>query len=374
MKIKKIDINSKKDVDQWVMFPFELYKNNQQWVPPLINGAKKVLDPQVHPYYQHSTADFYVAEDDQGNTLGRIALMDNTQHNRYRNENSALFGYFEVVEDQQVANALFENAFDWARERDFDQILGPNGLLTTQQTGILIEGFEHRPALNVPYNFPYYQKFIEDLGFEKDRELLSGYVHIPAATLPERVVRITEKVMKRSGFTVKTFESKDEMRQMIKEAQEVLHRSFSEGHGYVQATEAEFNYAAEDLIAIADPKLIKLIMKNGEIAGFLFAYHDVSAGLQRAKGKLLPFGWLHILLEKQRTKWVNVNGLGILPEYQGRGGNAVLYYEMAKTIQSFNFEHCETVFVGEENYRSFSDNTTMGVKWYKRHRSYSKML
>jgi hypothetical protein len=374
MKIRKLNIHSEEDVNQWVMFPFDLYKNNKQWVPPLINGERKLLNPEVHPFYKHSTADFIVVEDDRGNTLGRIGLMDNQQYNQYLNENSALFGFFEVVEDQEAANALFDAAFDWSRQRGFDKILGPNGLLTTEQTGILIEGFEHRPALNVPYNFPYYQKFFEDAGFEKDRDALSGYIHIPSATLPERVMRITEKVMKRAGFSVKTFKNKDEMRAMIKQAQQVLHEAFSDGHGYVPATDDEFNYAAEDLIAIADPSLIKVIMKGDKIAGFLFAYHDISAGLQRAKGKLLPFGWLHILLDKRRTKWINVNGLGILPEYQGRGGNAVLYYEMAKTIQAFNFEHCETVWIGDENYRSFSDNTTLGVEWYKRHRNYIKKL
>jgi GNAT superfamily N-acetyltransferase len=372
MKIRKLDIHSKQDVDQFVMFPYKLYADCPQWVPPLIGGQRKLLDPNAHPYYSHSTADFVVAEDDQGNTLGRIALMNNTHYNRYLNENNGLFGYFDVVDDQSVANALFEYLSDWAHANGFDQVLGPNGLLTTEQSGVLIEGFEHRPALNVPYNYPYYQKFFEDAGFEKDREALSGHIHIPDASLPDRVVRITERVMERYGFSVKTFANKDEMREMIEEAQHVMHEAFSDGHRYVPATDEEFKYAAEDLITIADPGLIKVILKDGKIAGFLFAYHDISAGLQRAKGRLLPFGWIHILLAKRRTKWVNVNGLGILPEYQGQGGNAVLYYEMAKTIQSFDFEDCETVWIGEENYRSFSDNTTMGVTWYKRHRNYFK--
>jgi GNAT superfamily N-acetyltransferase len=356
------------------MFPYRLYADCPQWVPPLINGQKNLLDPTAHPFYKHSTADFIVAEDDQGNTLGRIALMNNTHYNNTLNEHNGLFGYFEVVEDQPVADALFEYAFDWCRERGFDQILGPNGLLTTEQNGILIEGFEHRAALNVPYNYPYYQKYVEDAGFEKDREALSGHIYIPNATIPERVTRITERVMKRYGFSVKTFESKDEMRAMIKEAQQVLHQAFSEGHRYVPATDDEFNYAAEDLIAIADPSLIKVIIKDGKVAGFLFGYHDISAGLQKAKGRLLPFGWAHILLDKRRTKSININGLGILPDYQGQGGNAILYYEMAKTILSHNFENCETVWIGEENYRSFSDNTTLGVTWYKRHRNYIKKL
>lgn len=374
MKIKKLNIQSEKDVEQWVMFPFELYKDSKQWVPPLIGGQKKLLDPQVHPFYEHSTADFYVAEDQYGSTLGRIALMNNTHYNKTLGTKSGLFGYFEVVEDQSAANTLFETAFQWARQQGFDEILGPNGLMTTEQNGVLIEGFEHRPALNVPYNYPYYQKFFEDAGFEKDREALSGHIKVSEATMPERVVRITEKVMKRSGFKVKTFANKDEMREMIKEAQVVLHEAFSEGHRYVPATDAEFLYAAEDLIAVADPRLIKVILKEDKIVGFMFAYPDISAGLQRAKGKLFPFGFLHLLLDKRRTKWVNVNGLGILPEYQGRGGNAILYYEMAKTVQSSNFTDAETVWIGEENYRSFSDNATMGVTWYKRHRNYIKKL
>jgi hypothetical protein len=115
-------------------------------------------------------------------------------------------------------------------------------------------------------------------------------------------------------------------------------------------------------------------MKGEEIIGFLFAYHDVSAGIQRAKGKLFPLGWLHILWDKKFTKWVNVNGIGILPEYQGLGANAIMYYELAKTIKSFNFEHADTVIIGEDNYKSFSDNVAVGVTWYKRHRLYKKTL
>jgi hypothetical protein len=374
MRVRKLDIHSAEDIDKWVMFPFDLYKNTKQWVPPLINGQKKLLDPNIHPFYKHSTADFILVEDDQGNTLGRIALMHNKHYNQSLNAKSGHFGYFEVVEDQEAANALFDYAQDWGRAKGFTELLGPNGLLTTEQTGILVQGFEHRPALNVPYNFPYYQKYFEDAGFETDREAVSGHIHIPDASLPERVVRITEKVMKRQGFSVKTFANKEEMREMITEAHEVMTQAFGEGHRYVPATDDEFNYAAEDLIAIADPRLIKVIMKGDKIAGFLFAYHDISAGLQRAKGRLLPFGWMHILLEKRRTKWVNINGLGILPEYQGRGGNAVLYYEMAKTFQEFDFDDCETVWIGLENSRSLSDNTTLGVNWYKKHRNYIKTL
>lgn len=373
MKIRQIDLDSKQDVKKFIQFPFKLYKHCNQWGPPLIAGEMKKFDPKTHPYYQHSTADFYLLEDQRGNPLGRIALLHNTRYNQYRNENAGLFGFFDVVEDQKAANILFQTMEEWGHRKGFNKLVGPKGLITTELGGVLAEGFEHRAALNINYNYPYYPEFLENAGFEKERDSLSGYIHIPSAQLPERVQSIAERVMEKRGYYIKNFETKDDMRAMVGQAQKVLHESFRDGEGYVEMTDEEFALVAEDLITIADPSLIKVVMKGDEIIGYLFAYHDISAGLQRARGKLFPFGWLHLLIDQKRTKWVNVNGLGVLPEYQGRGGNAIMYKALADTILSkFNFEHLETIFIGEENYRSFSDNLTLGVKWYKRHRVYHK--
>jgi hypothetical protein len=373
MKIRKIDLNNKKDVKKFIMFPFKLYKNCNQWVPPLISGEIKKLNPKIHPYYLHSTADFYLLEDQRGKSIGRIALLNNKRHNQYRNENSGLFGFFDVVQDRKAADILFETAEEWGHKHGFDRLVGPKGLITTELGGVLVEGFEHRAALNINYNYAYYPEYLEKAGYVKERDSLSGYIHAGGAQLPERVRRIAERVMEKRGYYIKEFKTKDDMRAMVDEAQHVLHESFQDGEGYVEMTDEEFALVAEDLISIADPSLIKVVMKEDKIIGYLFAYHDVSAGLQRAKGRLYPFGWIHILIDQKRTKWVNVNGLGVLPEYQGMGGNAIMYEAMAQTIQSkFNFEHVETIFIGEENYRSFSDNLTLGVEWYKRHRLYHK--
>lgn len=375
MHMRKIDLASPKDVKKFVLFPFHLYKKSKQWVPPLIDAEIKKLDPAVYPYYKHSTAQFYLLEDARGKAIGRIGLLHNTRFNEYLNVNHGLFTFFDVIEDQKAANILLETAEEWGRKKGFDRLIGPKGMNTTEFGGVLVKGFEHRAALNINYNYHYYAEFLEAAGYEKERDSLSGYIHIPSAEMPERVQAIAEKVMERRGFYIKEFKTKEDMRAMVKQAQKVLHESFQHGEGYVQMTDEEFNLAAENLIAIADPSLIKVVMKGDQIIGYLFAYHDISAGLQRAKGKLWPFGWLHLLMEKKRTKWVNVNGLGMLPEYQGRGGNAIMYKAMADTLLSkFNFEHIETIFIGEENYRSFSDNITMGVSWYKRHRMYRKDL
>jgi GNAT superfamily N-acetyltransferase len=375
MKIRQIDLNLKRDVKKFILFPFDLYKKCKQWVPPLISGEMKKLDPAFHPYYQHSTADFYLLESQRGKTLGRIALLHNSRYNQFRNENSGLFGFFDVIEDTKAANLLLETAEEWGHKKGFNRLVGPKGLITTELGGVLAEGFQHRAAININYNYAYYPEFLENAGYTKERDSLSGYIHIPSGGLPERVRKIAKRVMQKRGYYIRQFETKDDLRAMVGEAQQVLEDSFRDGAGHVEMTDEEFALVAENLITIADPSLIKVVMKDDKIIGYLFAYHDISAGLQRAKGRLFPFGWLHLMIDQKRTKWMNVNGLGVLPEYQGMGGNAILYEALAQTIQSkFKFEHLETIFIGEENYRSFSDNLTLGVEWYKRHRLYQKNI
>ncbi|MBN2044186.1 MAG: hypothetical protein JW757_04125 [Anaerolineales bacterium] len=376
MQLRQIDLESRQDVHKFIIFPFKLYQGCNQWVPPLIANEKKKLNPAEHPFYQHSTCEFYVAEDQRGKVLGRIALQHNTRHNEQLGLNAGIISFFEVVDDQAAANLLFEKAEAWARAKGFNTLEGPKGLLNTESGGVLIEGFEHSPAMNVPYNYDYYQKFYEDFGFTKKRDSLSGYIDVTKVEVPDRVRRIAEKVMEKRGYWIKRFETKDEMRAMVDQAQTVLNESFRDGVSFVEMTDAEFAMAADELISIADPKLIKVVMKGDKIIGYLFAYHDLREGLKRARGRFFPFGWWHLMQAQKNTDWVNVNGVGVLPEYQGRGANAVMYVALGDTIKGEygQFRHADTVFIGEENHKSFSDNITMGVTWYKRHRMYEKTL
>lgn len=154
-----------------------------------------------------------------------------------------------------------------------------------------------------------------------------------------------------------------------------VHReAFSSLHSYYPPTDAEIKMVVNTLLMIADPHLLKLVMKEQEIVGFIFAYHDISAALQKANGRLWPFGWYHLLRERRRTTWANINGLGLLPAYQGLGANTVLYTELQKTIHAFNFEHIDVVQVDENNLKSYADMENIGVSWYKRHRHYRRTL
>jgi len=372
MKVRKIDTENPDDVERFVRFPFQLYRGSRLWVPPLLSDARKVLNRQRHPTYQHASADFFLAEHD-GQTLGRIGVIHNRKHNEYRKVKAAFFGYFEVVEDLEVARALFQAAYEWARAKGLQEIIGPRGLIGTDGGGLLVEGFEHRPAMGMPYNPAYYESFLLDAGLRKDTDHLSGYVR-GDHPLPERIHRIAEQMKTRRGFWIKTFASKDEMRRWAPRVVQVHQRSFTENFEFFPLTSAEAEMAAHSIISICHPRLVKLVMKGEDIIGFIIAYQDLSAGLQRAGGRVWPFGWLHLLIEQRRTEWVNVNGAGIVPEHVGVGANTVLYTELAKTIYEFGFKHADIVQVNEVNFASRSDMETIGVRWYKRHRSYRRAL
>jgi GNAT superfamily N-acetyltransferase len=372
MQVRLLDTENLKDVDKFVMFPFQHYAQNEQWVPPLVSSAKKQLNREVHPFYEHSAADFFLAEEN-GRTLGRIAVMENKNFNNYRHTQAAFFGLFESVEDPGVSQALFDSAFEWARARGLTSIVGPRSLNSTSAGGLLVEGFDHRPALNIPYNYAYYDRLVKASGFEKDTDHLSAY--LPGDyPLPDRVLRLAEKVKQRRGLWIMQFQKKEEIYEWVPKVVEIYSTAFRESHTFFPMTRREMDMIASDIIQVTDPGLVKGVMKGDDLVGFVISYYDISAALQRSKGRLWPFGWYWLLTEKKRTTWVNVNGLGLLPEYQGLGGNVLLYAELSKSIREYGFKHMDLVQVNESNQKSMAEMEALGAKWYKRHRAYQRDL
>lgn len=372
MKVRKLDTTRSRDVRQFINFPFELYRECPQWVPPILPEVKLILNRKKHPFYRHSPADFFVAES-EGQTLGRIVVMENRNYNAYHGRKHGFFYLFEVVEDIEVARALFGATFDWARSRGLDRVIGPKGFLQGDGMGILVEGFEHRPAVGIPYNYSYYDALVRDSGFEKETDFMSGYLR-GDHELPPRFYDIAERVKARRGFWIKSFTSEKEMRQWIHRIGKVYNDTFTENWEYCPLTEEEMAVVADRLIAIADPRLIKLVMKEDEIVGFVFAFPDISAAIQKAGGRVWPFGWIHLLREFKRTNWVNLNGLGLLAGYRGVGANSVLYTELAKSVHDFGFEHADVVQVEERNAKSLGEMKAIGVEWCKQHRIYRYAL
>lgn len=374
MQIRKLDTESSRDVRQFIRFPFELYRDCAQWVPPMVSGVRLAMNRRKHPLYGHSTADFFVAEH-QGQTVGRIAVIDNRNYNDYNHIQAAFFYYFDAVDDEEVSRALLDAACDWARGRGRNEMIGPKGFIMSDGVGVLVEGFEHRPAMGMPYNYAYYDKLLTCYGFVKHYDHLSGHIHVQGREqLPERLFDIAERVKAKRGFWIKSFPTKKELMSWAERIGKVVDESFAGNQDYCPITLEEAKMAAQQLVEVADPRLIKIVMKGDDIAGFCFGFPDLSAAIQRCGGQMLPFGWYFLLREYKRTRWINANGLGLLPQYQGLGANAVLYTELARTISDFGFQDADIVQVGEENVRSRSDMETMGVRWYKRHRTYKRTL
>jgi hypothetical protein len=375
LTIEKIDTENKSQVKRFVEFYYDLYRDCSQWVPPLFMDAYLPLNRKKHPFFEYSDADFFLAVRD-GKVVGRICAGVNKRYNEYHNAKKAQFYFFDTIDDLEVARALFDTVSQWAKERSLDTIIGPKGLSPFDGYGLQIEGSEHRQMMTMMnYNYPYYQKLVEALGFEKEVDFVSCYLPADAFKIPERVERIAQWAMKRGNLWVKHFKNKKELVSWAQRIGETYNRTFIKNWEYYPFSQGDIDYAVQNVFMVADHRLIKLIMHGEDIVGFLFAFPDVSAAIQRAKGRLFPFGIVDILLEMKRTKTVSGNGMGILPEFQGTGGNALLYYEMGKTMLDFKqFEFVEMTQVAETTKQMRADLKNLNGVEYKNHRVYRKVV
>ncbi len=373
--IEKVDTSNKSQVKRFVQFYYDLYKNCPQFVPPLFMDAYLPLNRKKHPFFSHSEADFFLAVRD-GKVVGRICAADNRPFNEYHKTRKAHFYAFDTIDDMEVATALFDAAFDWARGRGLDTMIGPKGLSPFDGYGIQVEGFQHRQMMTMMnYNYDYYPKLMEALGFEKEVDFVSCYLPAEAFRIPERVERIAQHVLERGNLWVKKFKSKKELIQWAPRIGLTYNKTFIHNWEYYPFSPGDIQYAVDNVFLVADHRLIKIIMHGEDIVGFLFAFPDVSAALQRAKGHLFPFGLFDLLLEMKRTKTISGNGMGVLPEFQGTGGNALLYYEMGKTALGFGqFEHVEMTQVAETTRQMRADLKNLNGIEYKNHRVYHKAI
>jgi len=373
--IEKIDTGNKSQVNRFVKLPFLLYKDCPQWVPLLDMDAYTYLNQKKHPFHEHSDVDFFLAVRD-GRDVGRIAAIENKPFNQYHNVKKANFYFFDCENDLEAASALFNTVFEWAKTRGLDTLVGPKGMGPLDGYGILIFGHEHRNTMTMlNYNHAYYQQLVEAQGFEKEVDFVSCYLPANNFKIPERVERITERVMERGHLEVKRFKSKKEMLQWASRIGKAYNGAFVKNWEYYPLSQREIDFVVESIMMIADYRLIKIIVHGEDVVGFLFAFPDVSAAMQRAKGRLNLFSLAGLLFDMKQTRSVSVNGMGILPEFQGHGGNAILYTEMGHTLLDFGrFQHVEMTQVAETTEQMRADLKNLNGIEYKNHRVYQKRL
>jgi len=286
------------------------------------------------------------------------------------------FYFFDCENDSEAAGALFNQVAAWSAAHQLDTVVGPKGMGPLDGYGALVFGYEQQQTMTMlNYNYPYYQQLIEAQGFTKEVDFVSCYLPADKFQIPERVQKIAERVMQRGGLQAKKFGKKRELVAWASRIGKAYNDAFVNNWEYYPLTQREIDFVVQNIMTIADHRLIKVITHGEDVVGFLFAFHDVSAALQRARGRLFPFGLVDILLELKRTHTVAVNGMGILPQHQGHGGNAILYSEMGRTLFEFKqFTHIEMTQVAETTEQMRADLKNLNGVEYKNHRVYRKVI
>jgi hypothetical protein len=374
MQIIQFDPKDRQKRKAFINFPFKLYRHTPQWVPPLRPSMREIFNQKKYGFYTYGEAAFLLALSDSGDVLGRMVMVNNHRYNNFHQTKTAFFYYLEMENDPEVAAGLFERGFAWARVQGLTDVLGPKGMTVLDGFGMLVKGFEYRPAFGQPYNPAYYPALIENLGFTKVKDIYTGRVN-RSTRWPEKILKAAKIVEKRMGFTAPNLTTKAELRQVINDFKILYNESLAGPAGNAPLTDDDMDTMVSQLLWIADPRLVKLIYKDGRPVGWLLAYPDIGAALQKTKGRLFPLGWLTILREIKKTHWIDFNGIGIIEDYQRLGGTAILYNEIYKSIMNFDqYTYGEMLQLREENINILLEAENIDIEFHKTHRLYEKEI
>ncbi len=374
--IEIIKVETKAQRKEFVEFQYSLYRDSKQFVPPFKNDIYAMMNEKKHPFYDHSISEFFLAKRD-GKVVGKLSMLINRPFNEYHGTKDSEFYLFDCIDDQGVANALFDLATRWTLEHGMNRIVGPKGYGPLDGYGIQVEGFEHRQMMNMMnYNYPYYQRLVESYGFVKEVDFVSSYVKLDEFVLPEKIKKAIEIAKKRGSLTVKSFKNKKEIYAWKDKLRDAYNKSFVKNWEYYPLSDRELKFVIDNAIGFVIPKIVKFILdKDGEAVGFVLPFPDVSATMQKNKGKLGPIEIVRLMRALNQTEWLDFNGIGILPEYQGMGGNALLMEALGAAAREHpRFVHAELTQVAETAPQMRKDLANLGVRFYKNHRVYKKEL
>ena len=359
---------------QFIELPYSLYRGCRQWVPRFRADERAVLERR-HPFFEHSPGDFFIAR--RGRLpVGRIMALENTRFNTRHARRFGWFYLFECREDPEAAGALLGAAERWARSRGLEALVGPGGMGAGSGVGVLVDGFEHRAAMTMmSWTHPYYPGLLEQAGFAAYKHYYSACLDRESFRMPERVRALARKALDRGRFRLLEFRSKRELLAIAPRLGAIYNQAIAASHPDAYPyTEAELAQVIRQFGQVAEPALIKVIAYDGRIAGFVFGFPDLSAALQRARGRLSPWSLLDLAAEYRRTDTLVVNGAGILPEYQRLGGNALLYHALELTTNTGRFRRAEMTQIADTTALMLADMQTLGGEVYKTHRLYKRDL
>ena len=368
-------VETKQEKLKFVKSQWNFYKNDPNFVPPLVADRMKLLDTEKNPFYKHSNLKLWVAVSD-GQIVGRIAGITNENHNITHNDRVGFFGFFECVNEQDVANALFDKAAQWLKSQGKEIIRGPVNPSMNDENALLLEGYDKPPVILMSYNPPYYLTLCENWGFVKAKDLLAYILHFEKY-MSDKLKRMQGLIRERYQVTVRqvNFKDKTQFKKDVEDLKYIYNNAWEPNWGFVKMTDEEFDFLVADFKQIAEPKLAFIVEVKGKPAGFHLGLPNINESLIYNKSGSLLTGIWHLLTKKKKITIQRIIVLGVLPEYQKTGVDAVMYYESGMRGAELNLRIGEASWILEDNEMMNKGlTTTMLGKVYKKYRIYEKKI
>ena len=373
IRIEKVE--GRRALQQFIDFPHDLFAGDPNYVPELFMAQEALLNREKSPFFKHSTAEYFLARSAEGKIVGRIAAIRNNNYLQFTGEKAGFFGFFDVVEDYEVAQALLDTAADWLRREGLEQIIGPTNLSTNETCGVLIENFTEPPFVLTTYNPPYYAGLLDRYGFVKNVDLLSYELFSDRLDPKMQAVGAQlEARLARRGITIRTINMQDFDRE-VEKFLPVYNSAWDQNLGFVPMTEDELRQMGKDLKMALDSDLVFFAEKDGQVIGVGLTVPNLNeVFIKIPRGRLFPTGFLKFLFGRKSIKSARVVALGILPEYRRIGLDVCMYVRSYQTALRKGIHRAEASWILENNELMNRALLQMGGKVFRRHRIYEKTL
>ena len=373
MSITTHEVSSGKELKQFVKFPFKLFAGCKYWVPPLISDEIKSLRKDVNPSLDYCEAKYWLARKD-GKIAGRIAGIINRRANDKWGQRLVRIGRVDFIDDMEVSGALFNAVENWAKERGLEGAHGPLGFTDMDYEGLLVEGFDKIPTMANIYNYPYYVDHFEKHGFTKAEDWIQ-YKFNASQPIPEKVQRINALLQEKYGLRALKFASSREIMPRAKEMFHVLNAAFDGLYGFVALTDREIDFFVKQYFSFINPEFISIIADaSDKIVGFGVSMPSLSKALQKAKGRLFPFGFIHILRALRKNDTIDLYLTGVLPEWHNKGVQSLYHSEMNQAYIRRNIKFAIGSPQLENNTAALAVWKYYEKEFYIRRRCYRKMF